>query len=436
MNDFKLPPQNLDVEESILAGCLLFPELLEDTIDNILPEHFYKSAHQKIYKTIIQQFKSKNPVDLITIATALKANNLLNEIGGIPYLNKLIDTPIPSSMLYSCETIREAAILRKTIAISNNIINACYANADAKEVIADAQKNILSIDSLTRDNFTTMEDLTVQSIDRYENRGNKNTKKIKTGFFELDTLTGGIGGSKLIILAARPRIGKTAMLLNMAKYISSHGSMVGVFEIEMDKEDLDDRLMSSFTGINTIKLQSGKYLNHDDWLRINESAEIKSNLPILIDDTGGLKIAELKRRARKMKKMGCKIIFIDQLSKIIGDRRKSKFEEATGIVEELGHLKKELRMPIVLLAQINRKSIDRQDRKPMLEDLKNTGQLEEEGDLVLLIHRPYVYTKNPDEEKVAILDIAKNRGGPERAIDLEWNGKTTTFLNPTQKKEF
>ena len=434
MTTLRIPPQNIEIEESILASCLLFPETVEDIIDNLLPKHFYKSAHQKIFSAIINQHKQKKPIDAVNIMTALKESNKLNETGGAAYLAALMDAPVAINTEHACEKIRECATLRKTIEICNKTIAACFDNSDAKEIVNNIQMDILNIDNFSIDNFITMKELTPLSLDRYENaKKGDGAHKIKTGFYEFDTLIGGLSGSKLIIIAARPRIGKTSILLNMAKYIAQHGDMVGIFEIEMDKEDLDDRIMASLTGINTIKLQSGKYLSQEDWQDITNAASIKYDMPIIIDDTGGLKINEMKRRIRKMKKMGCKIIFIDQLSKIIGNRKKTKFEETTEVVEELGHLKKELRIPIVLLAQISRQAINRIGQRPMLEDLKNSGQLEEEGDIVILLHRPYVYTKNPDDDRKALFDVAKARGAPERTINLEWDGKTTSFINPQQE---
>lgn len=341
MNDLRILPQNIELEESILAGCLGNADYLEDAVDNILPEHFYKTAHQQLFSTIIHQYRQKNPVDALSLFIILKELGLSDKTGGAAYLARLIDIPIPSNMEYACEKLKETAILRKTIEICNKATNACFDNNNAKEVVDVIQRDILAINDFSINNFITMENLTYQSIDRYEKAKNgKSEHKIKTGFHEFDCLVGGLDGSKLIILAARTRIGKTSIMLNMALYMAQHDNMVGIFEIEMDKEDLDDRIMSALTGINTIKLQSGKYLNKEDWQEITRASGIKYNLPIIIDDTGGLKISELKRRIRKMKKLGCKVIFVDQLSKIIGNRRKSKFEEATEIVEELGHLKK------------------------------------------------------------------------------------------------
>lgn len=438
MNEFleRVPPQNIEIEESILSGCLQNKKDLGDAVDNILPEHFYKTSHQKIFAAIIRQHKKQEPVDLGNIYTSLRQEGISDEVGGATYLTSLTMAPIPLNVEYACGKLKEAAVLRKTIIICEQSIKDCFNFKNAKNIVDEIQKNILGIDDFSVDKFTTMKELTPASIERYEKaQAGEGEYKIKTGFHEFDSLIGGLSGSKLVIIAARPRIGKTSLMLNMACYMAQRGDMVGIFEIEMDKEDLDDRIMSGFTGINTLKLQSGKYLSQQDWQRITSTAETKYNLPILIDDTGGLKISELKRRIRKMKKLGCKIIFIDQLSKIIGSRSKTKFEEATQIVEELGHIKKELRIPIVLLAQINRQATNRKECKPMLEDLKNTGQLEEEGDFVLLLHRPYVYSKKEEEKHIAIMDVAKARGAPERVINLYWDGKTTTFQNPPQEDQ-
>lgn len=434
MNDSRVPPQDIEIEQSIIAGCLHEVDYLNDAVDNILPEHFYRSSHQEIFSVMIKQHKQNNPIELSLMFAVLKEAGILDKIGGASYLTILHDTPVPSNMEYFCNKLKETAILRKTIEICNKTITACFDNNNAIETIDNIQKEILGIDDFSVDNFVTMKDLTPQSVDRYEKASKgEGDYKIKTGFYEFDSLIGGgLSGSKLIIIAGRPRMGKTSLMLNMSQYMAQRGDMVGIFEIEMDKEDIDDRIMASLTGINMLKLRTGKFLSEKDWQKINEAASKKYELPIIIDDTGGLKISELKRRGRKMKKLGCKIIFIDQLSKIIGDRKKSKFEEVAEIVEEISHLKKELRIPIVLLAQINRQAITRTGKRPMLEDLKNTGQLEEDADIVILLHRPFVYTKNPDDKDYALFDVAKVKDGPEREINLHWDGKTTSFTNPLQ----
>lgn len=424
-------PSDLYTEQRILSGCLQFPEQLETALENIKPDDFYSNAHRQIFQAIVDMSERKEPIDLGTLAMELKKRGELNNSINIEGLVKVMDNvPIPSSMPYSCKAIEEKARLRALIHYCNTIQNKCHDETiEPKEIIDQAQRLVLDI-GIGGDNFTDMQELTSQSMERYEDSyENRNVKGIKTGFLEFDSYTGGFKGSKLIIIAGRPRMGKTALMLNMAKRMATHGHKVGILSLEMDKEELDDRFISGETGIDTVKLHTGEGLSKQNWKDIVTVSEEKYNWPIIIDDTGGLKIAELKRRARKMKKAGCEIIFIDQLSKIVGDRRKSKFEEATGIVEEVDRLKKELRMPIVLLAQIRRVE---SDKMPTLENLKNTGQLEEDADMVILIHRPYEYNRKEEHAKSAQLSIAKNRLGPSFLTRLEWDARTTTFSNPTQ----
>jgi replicative DNA helicase len=247
---------------------------------------------------------------------------------------------------------------------------------------------------------------------------------IKTGFRSIDSLTGGFWGALFIIIAARPGIGKTAFMLNMAKNMASCGHRVGIFSIEMDKESLIDRQIASLSGINSIRLRTGR-IGTEDWKAINQAAEKIYNLPIVIDDTGGLTIQELKRRARLMAKKGAEIIFIDQLSKIRGGTGQSDWEKRSCVVNELAEFKKELRIPIVLLAQINRKAED--TRKPSLNHLKSTGSLEEDCDLCLIGHRDFPYTRKPEDETKANWELAKNRNGATTDIPMQWDGKTTTF---------
>lgn len=431
----KIPPQNIEMEKSILAGCLLYPDIVEEVRNILLPEYFYKIANAKIIEIIFENYKKQQPTDLIAITTSLKNKGQLRKIGGAVYLASILEVPIPVDVEYSCEQIKEAFILRKTVEILHENIKLCFANNPSSEIIDNTQKAILSLsDNITNKSFISMKKLTDESIERYEVLEKKGERKIKTGFHEFDTVCGGISGSKLITIAARPRVGKTAMMVCMALYMAKRGHKIGIFELEMDKEDLFDRIIAGETGIDTVKLNTGR-LDKQAWLNITEAAGRNYDLPILIDDTGGLKTMELKRRIRKMKKSGCEVIFIDQLSKIVGDRRKSKFEEVTGIVEELGTLKKELRIPIILLAQINRKATENTAGRPTLENLKNSGQIEEESDIIILLNRPYLYTRKEEQERLVYFEVAKNRGGPERLITLDWDKKTTTFSNPIQEVE-
>ncbi len=428
----RLPPQDIQTEQSILSSCLLDSESLTIALDILQPEDFYKTSHQKIFKTIQHLVSHKKPVDLTTVAACLLESKEINEVGGASYLSTLLtECPIAVNIETYAETVKSKAILRTLIKIQTQNISKCYeaTTENTPDLLDNIQKSVLSVEvGGHKNNFISMSELTGKSYIRYENlQAGKGSKAIKTGLPSVDQITGGgFRGSKLILIAARPRIGKTSMMTSMSKNMAVRGHKVGIFSIEMDASELDDRFTSAETGINSLKLSSGKGLGAEDWTAINEAAEEKVRWNILISDEGGLNILKLKREARKMKKAGVEIIFIDQLSKIKSGIKGSLYEQNTYIVNELATLKKELRMPIVLLAQISRR-LDRSKNKPTLGSLKSTGSLEEDADIILFIHRSYEYSKNEEEKYKGVLEVAKQRSGPCRSIELNWVPKTTTF---------
>ena len=433
----KIPPQNLDYEKSILAACLLFPDDRETSLDHLAHEDFYNTAHQVIFRAVKDRTRKKEPVNILTVKSYLEAHGELEKIGGAAALFEIVDCyPIPPNTKHYCRQVKALASARKLITICNDTVRACYDTGGDYEAVLDrAQKDILSVDFGGKDNFVTLEDLSMDSLDRYESvRAGTAEPGIKTGFHDLDAVTDGFKGSKFIVIAARPRIGKTALMLCLARNMALNGHRIGIFSIEMDKEELDDRFMSIETGFNTLKFTAGKGLQTKaEWDFVTNAASKKSSWKILIDDTGGLSIHELKRRSRRLKKMGVEVIFIDQLSKITGGVGRSEYEKKTDIVNQLAELKKELRMPIILLAQVNRKLEDRTNKAPALGDLKSTGSLEEDADIILLGHRPYEYDKENENPNLAFWEVAKNRGGPERTVRMRWDPKKTMFQD-LQKK--
>ena len=434
MNDlslYKVPPQSLESEDSILCSCILNPEHLETALTKLSPEDFYRSAHQKIFSAMISLHQEKSPVDMNTLVVKMRDNLYLEECGGASYIASLTEIPMAVNVGHYCDIIKQRATMRRLIAAGNEICGLGF-DSTSETLAEDVDKAHALITDIALDatetKYVTAEELMLQTTDRYEGMNSgANKDGIKTGFFEIDLLTGGFRRSRLIVIAARPRMGKTALMLNMAANMCKAGHRVGIFSIEMDKEELSDRMVSSETGINSVRLSMGNGPNVDEWEKILEAQAKISRFKMRIDDTGGIPIKELKARIRGMKKEGAEIVFIDQLSKIRATGNGGRFEQATEIVEELAWLKKELRMPIVLLAQINRKAEERVNRKPTLADLKNTGQIEEDADIVLLGNRAYEYTKDPKDELEATWELAKHRGGPCRNIHLKWYAKITTF---------
>jgi replicative DNA helicase len=441
----KLPPQNIEAEESLLCACLLSGKVrlsddLSGIADALTPDDFYKTAHKHIFTAVANLLKNKQVVDLSTVYLELKRLGLEKSAGGATYLSKLTDQPIATDMVYYTKLVKAAAVGRKIIETAQEIAVSVYDQAlptadSVVELLDKAQASMLNINfDLNIGTFIPFADACHQRVDDYESMYKiGRVPGVRTGFRTIDLLTGGFYGSKLIVIAARPRVGKTALMLNMAKNIAADGHKVGIFSIEMDKEELLDRQIAGISGINSIKLSTGYGITPDDWGKIHEAANKIYTLPIFIDDTGGLTVQEIKRRARIMKKAGVKIIFIDQLSKIRGGQGRSEYEQRSFILNELATLKKELRIPICLLAQINRNADNRPNSKPTLQDLKSTGAIEEDADIVIIGHRPFLYTQKEEDERKATWEIAKHRQGATKNVDMFFDAKTTTFYELTKE---
>jgi replicative DNA helicase len=421
----KLPPQNLEAEKIILAGILIDPEQGREALDAVRASDFYNGNHKLIFNAALDLAARKERIDLVTIKSRLAETGDLEKIGGQGYLADLTDY-ITVSVLPACQEVREKANRRDFITKTARNMAAAYdITSDFSKILDKAQADILGIDNSQVDSSQDMATWAIQSVNRY---GHKHEHTgIKTGFSVLDRYTGGLLGSALMIIAARPGIGKTAMMLSMARNMARAGHHVGLFSIEMDGQQLMDRLFSMETGINSVRLSTRARITREEADRITQAAESIAEWPILIDDTGGLSISELKRRCRKMKKEGVEIIFIDQLSKITGGQGRSEYERKTDIVNQVSGLVKELRLPVVLLAQINRNIEGRADKAPTLADLKSTGSLEEDADMILLGHREYVYSQDPADKYRATWELAKHRAGPTRKIEMAWNPKLTLF---------
>lgn len=425
------PPQNTDYECSIIHHALIGDQKnIELACDELEPSHFYASCNQVVWECVKSMVKVGDPVEMVTLAARLKDTGKLREAGGSDGLLKILEEHYPASdFQYYVTTIRQLAAMRETIERCNAVIKrACGHCGDYKGVIDFAQQQMATIDCGGDEKSRKVSDLILDAFDRYGKQDEN--RAIKTGFYELDTLLpGGFRGSKLIIIAARPSVGKTSMLLSMARYQASRGHRVGVFSLEMDADELIDRLVAMETGINTVKLAGGR-LSEAEWKEVTEAGSRISSWKLRIDDQGGLSIGELRRRCRRMIAGGAEIIYIDQLSKITGGEGRSEYEKRSDIVNQLSALKKDVRIPICLLAQINRMT---GTDPPTLSHLKSTGSLEEDADIVLLGHRRYPYTKEIGDMNHAQWELAKHRGGPTRLVKLWWEPKQTLFTNLPQE---
>ena len=430
MNEFNIPPQNIEAEESLLSA-LIFGHGLED-VDGLKPVDFYRTAHQKIYSAIIELCKNKQPVDQISVVNHLKDRGELELIGGASYISTLTnEVPLATSVEYYSKIIQEKALGRKFIELAHKYSKQMLNPIESiRNIIDIAQSEILNLGiDYNKQEFIHIRELTLESLDRYEDlRQRKRDRGIKTGFDEIDGITGGFVGSKLIIIAARPKIGKTSLALNMSRNMAKRGHTVGFFELEMDKEEIDDRWMAMECGLNTMCFSTGTGPTDSQYKIIYEAANKKYSWPIIIDDTPGQTIDELKRRIRKMVKLGVEIVFVDQLSKIRKlNQRQVSWEANTDHVIELKQIAKELKTPVVLLVQLNREVEKRNPPIPTTSDFKLTGAIEEEADIAFLGYRRYPYTEKPEDINHAWWHLALHRGGPTRRVMMHWEPKTTLF---------
>ena len=397
----KIPPQNLEAEVRLLAACILGAP--GEALDVLEPSDFYRQSHQHLFAAIKALAGRKEPLDAVTVYAELKAMG--KGEGGATEIYKILDAPTAIDIKHYANIIKAGSLGRGLLAAAHGIISEIHSTeiipANINDLILKARASFSNLESPSAYSPPTFSERCNKRLDQYEEFSKGKPFGIKTGFPMLDFLTGGLWGSKLVIIAARPGIGKTAIMMNIAKHMASRGTEVGIFSIEMDADELIDRQIASLSGVSSIRPATGKPLAVVEWKQINEAVEKIHHYSLTIDDTGGLKIQELCKRIREMVKNGIKIVFIDQLSRIRGGVGKSIYEQNTNIVGELAALKKELKIPICLLAQINRKADDRPEKKPTMQDLKNSGSLEEDSDIVLLGHRPYVHTHKEEDRTKA-----------------------------------
>lgn len=439
---YKIPPQNLEAEESILSACLIYSESFIEVVDVLQPDYFYRSSHNKIFQAMIDLHDKKEPVDLVTLANKLKQKNQLDEIGGASYLANLVDTvPLATNVSHYANIIRDKATLRQMIEKCNKITTQCFDDSNkAVNIIDEAQKEILSIEvkDPNKQTYSTMPEVLEKGLELLEERSANPGKitGIKTGFDRFDFLTWGLQPTDLILIAARPGTGKTSLVLNIIRNTITDNIPVAFFSLEMSKQQLLYRLISDMAKINGQKFKSG-YLERDDWDKITDAASIINDLPLFIDDTGGLHIRQIQRRARKMyKKHKIGLIVIDYLQLISGDGINEN-KELTEISKGLKNIAKELNIPVIALSQLNRKLEQRNNKRPILADLRGSGSLEQEADTIVFIYRDEMYNKdeNNPNKGIAEINIAKQRNGPTGHIKLAWVDKYTSFYPLAHKDE-
>ncbi len=434
----KLPPQNIEAEASILSAILVDNATLFDVLEILKPEDFYRNAHQKIFAAIEALFNKNEPVDLVTLANRLKENGDLEKIGGAVYLASLVDTvPAAVSPIHHAGIIRDKSSLRRLIASSNKITQSCFEDrGNVDEIIDSAEQAIFEISEQTaKKDFHPITQLIMSNLDALEIRQANKTMLtgVPSGFTRLDKMTAGFQNSNLIILAARPSMGKTSFALNIARNAAiDHKVPVAIFSLEMSKEELSMRLLSAEARFDSSKLRTG-FLNNEDWHRLTEAATAFNNAPLYIDDSPNITTMDIRAKMRRLKMdNGLGLVIIDYLqlmrSRKAGERRDLEISE---ISRSLKGLAKEMNVPVIALSQLNRALEQRSDKRPLLSDLRESGALEQDADVVAFIYRDEVYNKdenNPNRGKAEII-LGKQRNGPVGTVSLAFLNAYTRFEN-------
>ena len=434
----KLPPQSIEAEESILSAILIDNNTLIDIIEILSADDFYKTAHQIIFTAVETLYSKSEPVDLVTLANMLREMDSLDKIGGAAYLAGLVDTvPMAVNARHYARIIHDKATLRRLIERSNAITKRCFEDGgNVDGIIEFAQGAVFEIsEGKASQAFAPISKIIEINIDALEERqGNRSlVTGVPTGFGKLDTLTSGFQNSDLIILAARPAMGKTAFALNMARNAAVEGGVpVAVFSLEMSKEQLSMRMLCAEARVDSSRIRSG-FLNQDDWNRITDAAGRLSEAPVFIDDSPDISTTSIRTKSMRMKMdKGLGLIIVDYLQLMRGSISTERRDlEISDISRSLKILAKELNVPVIALSQLNRKLEERSDKRPQLSDLRESGALEQDADLVAFIYRDEVYNRdeNNPQRGTAEIILAKQRNGPTGVAHLAFLKSYTRFEN-------
>jgi replicative DNA helicase len=431
---YKVPPHNLEAEQAILGGILINNDALNQVADILSSEDFYRTAHAHMFEGMLTLYNRDDPVDVITLPQVLREKDTLERVGGTDYLASLAEaTSTSAGIMYHAGIVKDLSTRRRLISQCSHISEVCFQLAnDTEEVLDLAETSIFEIaERNINQNFSPLNEVVKESFKKIESSTGRNITGISTGFADFDNLTSGLQPSDFIIIAGRPSMGKTALALNIA-YNAALDDKVGVaiFSLEMSVLQLGIRLLGSDAMIDAWKLRKGA-LQDDDYLRLTDSANRLSELPIYIDDSSGLSALEMRAKARRLKKKhNISLVIIDYLQ-LMQSRKsvESRQLEISDISRSLKALAKDLNIPIVAVSQLNRKVEDRPNKRPMLADLRESGAIEQDADLIVFIYREELYNRTEENKGKAEIHIAKHRNGPTGLVNLTFREQYTKFEN-------
>ncbi|MFD0682319.1 MULTISPECIES: replicative DNA helicase [Paenibacillus] len=431
----RIPPQNLEAEQAVLGAILLDSESLVTAMERISSDDFYRTSHQRIFESMIELAEENEPIDLITLTARLQNKQELEEIGGIKYLSELANAvPTAANINYYAQIVEEKSMLRRLIRAATNIVTEGYSSTDEiGDLLGDAEKRILEI-SQRRSNtgFIAIRDVLMEVFDKveflYNNKGG--TTGIKSGFLDLDKMTAGFQRSDLIIVAARPSVGKTAFALNIAQNVGVREKQtVAIFSLEMGAPQLVQRMICAEANVDATRMRTG-FLEQDDWEKLTMAIGALSEANIYIDDSPSVTVADIRAKCRRLKQeRGLGMILIDYLQLIHGrGKGDNRQQEVSEISRTLKQIARELDVPVIALSQLSRGVEQRQDKRPMMSDLRESGSIEQDADIVAFLYRDDYYDKESEKKNIIEIIIAKQRNGPVGTVELAFLKNFNKFV--------
>lgn len=436
----KVPPHSQEAEQSVLGALLFDKDAIVEVVSFLRPEHFYDEKHGSIFEAILELYETREPVDLVTLTEKLKKKKTYTVIGGAAYLTELVNNvPTAAHTEYYGRIVQDHFTKRELIKAASKVAEIAFDESiDARKLLDQAEQSIFSISqSHSRQNFIPIKDILAESFDRLDelHRNAGGMRGVPTGFVDLDNKLAGMHNSNLLILAARPGLGKTSFVLNIAQKVAvEHKIGVGMFSLEMSKEELVDRLLVSQGEIDAWRLKTGR-LKDDDWTKVQEAMGELADAPLFIDDTPGINILEIRTKARKLQvEQNLRLLVVDYLQLIDPGRRfENRVQEVSFVSQALKNLARELKTPILAVSQLSRAVESREKRVPQLADLRESGAIEQDADVVMFLYREKDDQERLDQYIVKLL-IAKHRNGPLGEIDLLFRGDRIKFYDVERKR--
>ena len=432
-------PYSLEAEQSVLGSVLIDPQCILQVLEYIKPPYFYLPQHRGIFSAMLRMFTESSAIDIVTLLDELKSEGVYDDAGGKAYLLQLAQmVPSVANVVAYAKIVQEKYFLRSLIRASREIITAATEEAGDVQTIMDAaEQKIYDIrQDKSTDGLRHIRDILIETYDRLHKLSSSDRKKyagLPTGFSELDRMISGLNRSDLILLAARPAMGKSAFALNIAQNVAMHGQKVAFFSLEMTREQNVARMLSSEAQIDNRNLRTGE-LSADDWVRLAQASDALSKCALYFDDTSGITVPEMKARCRRLKDLG--LVVIDYLQLMSSGRRiENRVQEVSEMTRSLKIMAKDLDVPVITLSQLSRGTESRSDHRPMLSDLRESGSIEQDADIVLFLYRDDYYQQKEENHNQATCIVAKNRHGALGDIPLHWDGTHTKFTSQEKYRD-